>query len=258
MKKFLTLLLALVMALSIVGCGKTENQTDDKDTPNEGGDAAVTVMTHAEFDAAAVDSPVTVETYIQARQGWWEKDGVGVATFYTQADDGAYFLYNMPCTKEDYDAVLVEGTKIRVSGYKAEWSGEVEIIDATCEVLDGDTKTYEALDVTSLLGTDELIAHQNEKVSFKGMTVAASNDAGAPFLYNWDGSGSEGDDLYFNVTLNDTTYTFVVESYLCGPGTDVYESVKGLNVGDVVDMEGFLYWYNGANPHITSVVKAAA
>lgn len=258
MKKFLTLLLALVMALSIVGCGKTENQTDDKDTPDEGGDAAVTVMTHAEFDAAAVDSPVTVETYIQARQGWWEKDGVGVATFYTQADDGAYFLYNMPCAKEDYDAVLVEGTKIRVSGYKAEWSGEVEIIDATWEVLDGDTKTYEALDVTSLLGTDELIAHQNEKVSFKGMTVAASNDAGAPFLYNWDGSGSEGDDLYFNVTLNDTTYTFVVESYLCGSGTDVYEAVKGLNVGDVVDMEGFLYWYNGANPHITSVVKAAA
>lgn len=258
MKKFLTLLLALVMALSIVGCGKTEDQTDDKDTPDEGGDAAVTVMTHAEFDAAAVDSPVTVETYIQARQGWWEKDGVGVATFYTQADDGAYFLYNMPCSKEDYDSMLVEGAKIRVSGYKAEWSGEVEIIDATWEVLDGDTKTYEALDVTSLLGTDELIAHQNEKVSFKGMTVAASNDAGAPFLYNWDGSGSEGDDLYFNVTLNDTTYTFVVESYLCGPGTDVYEAVKGLNVGDVVDMEGFLYWYEGVNPHITSVVKAAA
>lgn len=258
MKKFLTLLLALVMALSIVGCGKTEDQTDDKDTPDEGGDAAVTVMTHAEFDAAAVDSPVTVETYIQARQGWWEKDGVGVATFYTQADDGAYFLYNMPCSKEDYDSMLVEGAKIRVSGYKAEWSGEVEIIDATWEVLDGDTKTYEALDVTSLLGSDELIAHQNEKVSFKGMTVAASNDAGAPFLYNWDGSGSEGDDLYFNVMLNDTIYTFVVESYLCGPGTDVYEAVKGLNVGDVVDMEGFLYWYNGANPHITSVVKAAA
>ena len=188
---------------------------------------------------------------------WWEKDGVGVATFYTQADDGAYFLYNMPCSKEDYDSMLVEGAKIRVSGYKAEWSGEVEIIDATCELLEG-TKVYDALDVTSLLGTDELIAHQNEKVSFKGMTVAASNDAGAPFLYNWDGSGSEGDDLYFNVSLNDKIYTFVVESYLCGPGTDVYEAVKALNVGDVVDMEGFLYWYEGVNPHITSVVKAAA
>ena len=254
MKKFLTLLLALVMALSIVGCGKTEDQTDDKDTPDEGGDAAVTVMTHAEFDAAAVDSPVTVETYIQARQGWWEKDGVGVATFYTQADDGAYFLYNMPCSKEDYDSVLVEGAKIRVSGYKAEWSGEGEIIDATCELLEG-SKVYEALDVTSLLGTDELIAHQNEKVSFKGMTVAASNDAGAPFLYNWDGSGAAGNnnDLYFNVSDGTNTYTFTVESYLCGEGTDVYTTVTNLKVGDVIDVEGFLYWYNGAQPHVTSV-----
>ena len=257
MKKFLTLLLALVMALSIVGCGKTEDQTDDKDTPDEGGDAAVTVMTHAEFDAAAVDSPVTVETYIQARQGWWEKDGVGVATFYTQADDGAYFLYNMPCSKEDYDSMLVEGAKIRVSGYKAEWSGEVEIIDATCELLEG-TKVYDALDVTSLLGSDELIQHQNEKVAFKGMTVAASNDAGAPFLYNWDGSGSEGDDLYFNVSSNGETYTFLVESYLCDKDSDVYKAVKNLQIGDTIDAEGFLYWYEGVNPHITSVVKAAA
>lgn len=97
MKKFLTLLLALVMALSIVGCGKTNtDEPQTPDTPDDGADAAVTVMTHAEVDAAAVDSAVTVETYIQARQGWWEKDGVGVATFYTQADDGAYFLYNMP------------------------------------------------------------------------------------------------------------------------------------------------------------------
>ena len=258
MKKFLTLLLALVMALSLAACGdKTPAEPDTPDTPDDCDDAVVTVMTHAEFDAAAVDSPVTVETYIQARQGWWEKDGVGVATFYTQADDGAYFLYNMPCSKEDYDSLLVDGAKLRVSGYKAEWSGEVEIIDASYEVLEG-SKVYEALDVTSLLGTDELIAHQNEKVSFKGMTVAASNDAGAPFLYNWDGSGSEGDDLYFNVMLDDSIYTFVVESYLCGPGSDVYEAVKALNVGDVVDMEGFLYWYEGVNPHITSVVKAAA
>lgn len=57
MKKILTLLLALVMALSIVGCGKTNTEPDTPDTPDDGGDAAVTVMTHAEFDAAAVDSP---------------------------------------------------------------------------------------------------------------------------------------------------------------------------------------------------------
>ena len=28
---------------------------------------------------------------------------------------------------------------------------------------------------------------------------------------------------------------------------------KALKKGDVVDMEGFLYWYEGVNPHITAV-----
>lgn len=208
-------------------------------------------MTYAEYVAADVDSEVVVETYVQAKQGWWENEGVGVATFYTQDKDGAYFLYNMPCSKEDYDK-LTEGTKIKVTGYKSEWAGEVEIIDATYEIEDG-SYVAEAADMTSLLGTDDLIKHQNERVAFKGMTVEAANDNGDAFMYNWDGSGSEGDDLYFNVSYNGTTYTFTVESYLCGPDTDVYQAVKALEVGQTVDMEGFLYWYEGVNPHITSV-----
>jgi len=32
--------------------------------------------------------------------------------------------------------------------------------------------------------------------------------------------------------------------------------VQGLNSGDKIDMEGFLYWYEGVNPHITSVTAA--
>ena len=65
-----------------------------------------------------------------------------------------------------------------------------------------------------------------------------------------------GNDLYFNVSLNGNTYTFTVESYLCDNTTDVYAAVKNLQVGDKIDMEGFLYWYNGVNPHITSVTAA--
>ena len=90
------------------------------------------------------------------------------------------------------------------------------------------------------------------------MTVEAAgqNDDGedVAFLYNWDGSGQEGDDLYFNVSVNGETYSFTVESSLCGPDTDVYKAVKDLKIGDVVDLEGFLYWYNDPNPHITAVV----
>lgn len=245
MKKILGILLALCMMLAVVGCGSDAPAADVK---GEG------VMTYAEYTAAAVDAPVVIETYVQAKQSWWDNK----ATLYTQDKDGAYFIYNMACSEEDY-AKLTPGTKIKVTGYKAEWSGEIEIAEgATFEIEDG-SYTATALDVTALLGTDDLIKHQNEFVSFKGMTVESIADADgneAAFLYNWDGSGEDGSDLYFNVSYNGATYQFTVESYLCDNTTAVYSAVKNLKVGDKIDMEGFLYWYNGVNPHITSVAAA--
>ena len=163
----------------------------------------------------------------------------------------------MACSAEDYEKLTV-GTKIRVTGYKAEWAGEVEIIDATFEIIEGNY-VAEAEDVTALLASDELINHQNKFVAFKGMTVEASKDANGndvAFLYNWDGSGQDGNDLYFNASVDGNTYTFTVESYLCDNTTDVYAAVKELKIGDTIDMEGFLYWYEGVNPHITSVTVA--
>ena len=245
MKKFVTLLLALVMLFSFAGCQEKEPEFDPA-VKGEG------VMTYAEYDAAAMDSEVVIETYVQAKQGWWEKDGVGVATFYTQDTVGAYFLYNMPCSKEDYDKMTV-GTKLKVKGYKSTWDGIVEIMDATYTILEG-TYVAEPMDATALLESADLIKHMNKAVAFKGLTVVAANDAGDAFMYKWDGSGAEGDDLYFNASLNDKTYTFCVESYLCGKDTAVYKAVQNLKVGDKIDMQGFLYWYlENAQPHITSV-----
>ena len=131
-------------------------------------------------------------------------------------------------------------------------------MDGTFEfVEDGDEYIAEPTDVTELLGTDELINHQNEFVSFTGLTVeAAGQDADGndvAFLYNWDGSGTEGDDLYFNASYNGETYTFTIESYLCDSTTEVYADVKALEIGQTIDMQGFLYWYEGVNPHITMV-----
>lgn len=281
MKKSLLVTLALSLVLVAAGCSNTtENTTEevatevedateaveedaveaedtaeaDTEADAETADAVATegVMSYADYVAADVDTEVCVETYVQAKQAWWEDNGVGQATFYTQNQDGAFFIYNMPCSQEDYDK-LVPGTKIKVTGFKSEWSGEVEIVDATYEIEDTDTFVADAKDVTDLLGKDELIDYQNQFVSFKGMTVEAANDAGDAFLYKWDGSGTEGDDLYFNVSLDGNTYSFTVESYLCDKDSDVYKAVQNLKVGDVVDMEGFLYWYEGVNPHITSV-----
>lgn len=254
-KNYLALMAAAVLSLAVAlsGCGKTENPTSDgngtdtttgtevNDEKSEG------VMTYAEYIAAELDTPVVVETYVQAKQAWWEDK----ATIYTQDKDGAYFIYEMACSEEDYEKLTV-GTKIRVTGFKGEWSGEIEIMDATFEIIDGNF-VAEPLDVTDILDVeDELIAHQNELVSFTGMIIEDAGN-GKAFMYNWDNSGTDGDDLYFNASANGKTYSFVVESYLCDNTTDVYAAVKNLQIGDVVSMEGFLYWYNGANPHITSI-----
>lgn len=265
MKKLTVLLLTCALTLGMAGCGGSEGSKEDSnasdsttasDTADDAANAededvkSEGVMTYEEYAAADVDSEVVVETYVQAKQAWWEDK----ATLYTQDKDGAYFIYELPCSEEDYEK-LTPGTKIKVTGYKAEWSGEFEIIDATYEIEEGNY-IAEAEDVTSLLGKDELIDKQNMFVSFKGMTVEAAdpdNAGDAAYLYSWDGSGQDGDDLYFNVSLDGQTYTFVVESYLCDNTTDVYKAVKELKVGDTVDMEGFLYWYEGVNPHITSI-----
>ena len=233
MKKFFALILAVVMMLSVAAFA-------------EEADTTATVMTHEEFVAAELESEVTVETYVQDKQSWWDNK----ATFYCQSEDGAYFIYEMPCTEEEYEQ-LAAGTKIRVTGYKAEWSGEVEITDATFEILEADPYIAEATDVTELLGTDELINHQNEKVAFTGLTVEAYDESGAAFAYKND--AEKTDDLYFKASYNGQTYDFCVEFYLRGQDTDVYKAVEALNVGDTIDVEGFLYWYEGANPHVTSV-----
>ena len=270
MKKFIVLLLTGVLTFSFAACGgntetpaqevSTENEaevseestevseesTEASESSEEAGET-VAVMSYADYIAAELDTEVVIETYVQAKQSWWDNK----ATLYTQDEDGAYFIYNMACSEEDY-AKLTPGTKIRVTGFKAEWAGEIELAEgATFEIIDGNF-VAEAKDVTDLLGTDELIQHQNEFVSFTDMTVEDSGN-GTAFMYNWDGSGEDGNDLYFKVSKNGETYTFTVESYLCGAGTDVYEGIKALNIGDTVDLEGFLYWYEGVNPHITAV-----
>lgn len=247
MKKYFAMMLAAVLTLSIVGCGeKDEEQSEnfsDEQSVDVSDEKSEGVMTYAEYVAAADDTEIVIETYVQDKQSWWQDK----ATIYTQDRDGAYFIYEMTCSEEDY-AKLTPGTKIRVTGYRTSWEGEIEVASgATFEILEG-SYIAEATDVTSLLGKDELIDHQNKFVSFKGMTVEDAGN-GTAFMYK----DEDGSDIYFKVSLDGVTYDFVVESYLRGAGTEVYEAVKGLNIGDVVDMEGFLYWYRGVNPHITSV-----
>ena len=251
MKKLLALLLVLAMMLALVACVKPDNnKPDDGNNSNQGTtetpeddngneeDPEIKVMTYEEYVAAELQSEVYVAAYVQAHQAWWDNK----VTVYAADLDGGYFIYEMACSEEDA-AKLTPGTKILVHGYKAEWAGEVEIVDATFEFVEGESYIAESIDVTEYLGTDDLADFQNQFVYFSGLTVVKVE-------YQ---NGSRGKDIYVTLSLDGAEYSFCVESYLTSPDSDLYKAVEALNAGDVVDIEGFLYWYNGANPHITNV-----
>lgn len=220
MKKLTALVLAVVFAISLTACG------DEKG------------MTYAEYTAAAVDSEVTVDVYVQATQSWWDNK----ITVYAADKDGGYFIYNMECSEED-SKKLTPGTKIQVKGHKGEWAGEVEVVDGTFTLLSGKSFIAEAKDVTDKLGTDEIANFQNQLVSFKDMTVESVS-------YKND---QPGDDIYVTLSKDGNNYDFCLEYYLNGSDEEFYNLVGGLTAGQTVDVEGYLYWYEGLNPHITKV-----
>ena len=61
------------------------------------------------------------------------------------------------------------------------------------------------------------------------------------------------DEPNFKVKVGELEVAPVVEFYLRGQDTDVYKAVENLKVGDEVVLDGYLYWYEGANPHIIGV-----
>jgi len=235
MKKILSLVLAIAMLLCVAVA-----------------EEAAAPMTYEEFLAAELDSPVTVKTYIQLIA---YNAAYGTASMFLGDEEGAYFVYRMACD-EALAAELYEGAPVIVSGEKTEWSGEVEIIDATIELLDEEGALFESENINEVLGTEDIDLYKNALVTVSDVTVVAYNEAGDAFSYNWDGSGAAGSnsDLYFNVQLGDTVYSMTVESDECAEGTDVYTAVTSLKVGDVIDVTGFLYWYNGAQIHVNEVI----
>ena len=230
MRKLFGFLFALVAVLSLASCGgKVEG-----------------ALTYDEYVAAENGVEVTIAGYVQGKQGWWEDNGVGKATVYLQDNDGGYFLYELTCTEEQYNNDLAIGNHIKVTGIKGEWAGMVEIMcqeagaEATYEVLKGN-KVFKAVKAESL-DNEALIKLSCQKVAFKNLEVVKV-----------DLPQSEGKDIYFDVTDGTNTLTFAIESYLTGKNTDVYQTVWGLKAGDKINCEGFMYVYNKAQLHTTSV-----
>lgn len=234
MKKVLAFLLVAMMALACISFAAAEETA---------------VMSYADFAAAEVDTAVSVVAYVQAAA---YNAAYGNVSLFLADADGAYYVYRAACDDE-LAAKLDVGVQVKVEGFKGEWSGEVEIVDATVTVIDEDFGLLtEGVDITAELGTDALIEKINQRVIVSGAEIVAYNDAGDAFSYGWDGSGQAGanSDLYFNVKVGDAVYSMTVESDEVPEGNVYYTDVTNLKVGDKVDLEGFLYWYEGAQIHV--------
>lgn len=241
MKKIAALLLVFVMIFAFASCNKDKGGDETPKNEFDPAKKSEGVMTYDEYAAAALDAEVVIEGYVQAKQSWWNDK----ATIYLQDPNGGYYVYEMICTEEQYNKLTV-GTKIKVTGYKTEYHGEIEVdAGSTFEIVTDGTWVATPTDLTSLLGNEaELLKKQNILASFKGMTVKSVSYKG----------GEPGDDIYLTLTYNGADYNFCVERYLTAPDTAVYQTVGTLKAGDVIDVEGFLYWYDGINTHITNVV----
>lgn len=252
MKKLFTVLLSVLMVMGLVACSSKSDDATATATPeasattetSEPTELPTAKDTYETFMAADVDKEVEVLMYVQAHQGWWEDNGQGVMTLYGMDDNGGYFVYNAKMDEATADTIG-EGTLVKVTGVKAEWSGEVEILDATVEVYaDQEPVVYPAQDVSDLMGdSDKLSAYMNQKVAINGLDVVKVET-----------KDSEYDpDLYITCMQGDVEVNLCVENYLTGPDSEIYKTAGALVEGDVIDVEGFLYWYEGANPHVTSI-----
>ena len=227
----------------------TVSEESDQTSENSGHADDPAVMSYPAFLAAEEDSPVTVEAYVQAKEALRD----GSCGLYLQNEEGGFYLSRVHCSQEEYDSLEI-GRKIRVNGYKSHWNDALEISDAAFRTLDG-SWIAEAKDVTSLIGTEELIQHQNEKVCFHGMTVEAMPDGVSVWYSGWDNTEPEGEDSerWFRASFDGRVCDFTVKPSLCLDSDAVLQTLRQLQPGETVDLTGFLRFYNGALPRITEI-----
>ena len=231
MNKLMKSILAFSLAIVVCGCSSEKSSE---------------YMSYADFMKAENNDEVVIETYIQDKSKWCD----GMTTLYTQNNEGGYLISNYACSEEVYNT-FVEGQKIKVTGTKSQGEYKVEIVNAVIELEEGN-QIFKAKDFTDLITSEDLIQYQNQKAIFTDLIVDESGIV-QPYTYNWDDSGTDGDDLYFMGLKDKYLYQLIVESTLCDENSDVYQVVKSLNIGDTIDIECYLIWDDYFNPYVTSI-----
>ena len=223
------------------------------------------VMSYKNFMASESGDSVVIEGYIADRQSWWSNK----ATMYLVGDNQGegYFIYEMAMTEEEYNTKYTIGTKLRVYGLKTIYAGEHEIMGDNIDynltsVVEDAKMPNHVVDVTYSVATEDLEdlnnAYFTATLKIKEYPAQAENSettvsANKAYAYKGD---EPTDDLYFVLEdANGNELSCCVEYYL----VDYYDTLKQVitssefTIGKLVKVTGYMYWWNGANPHITSI-----
>ncbi|UKI49705.1 MAG: hypothetical protein L6U99_13990 [Clostridium sp.] len=240
-KKFLVGATALAALFTVAGCKNSSKEIVSL-TMEQLGQAHL----HTAFEKAPTNQVTDVMGYVAAKQSWWD----GKATIYLLDDNSeGYFVYNLSCTKEQYDTDLAIGNKVSVTGVKGEWSGEMEILgqdgDGATYTVDSTTKKTDFKPIELTLD-DDAKEFNNAYFTIKDVTLTST-----PTFQKDNNTG----DIYFTVKdANGKTMDCCVESYLTAEDTDFYKSVASLEAGAKLNITGYMYMYNNAaNPHIVDI-----
>ena len=202
-------------------------------------------------------TPIVLTAYIQ----YFEYDGKTVDIF-MQDEDGGYFTYGLTVTEDEYNAfnnhlykeITILGEKDKVNGF-FELSSISEWYFSNPK---GD-REFRATpyDITSIVTDyDAMSTHQGELITLDCTVELCRDEENNPcaFLYKYNGTGRAGDDLYIHITEK-SGIELVVETDVFKDGSELYEYVENnLQVGDKITVVGYLWWYNGPQPHIISLV----
>lgn len=224
----------------------------------------IEVMDYENFMAAEAGDFVAIEGYVSAKQSWWADK----ATMYLAGENAGegYFIYEMTMTEAEYNNDYKIGAKVRIYGAKTIYAGEHEIMGKDINYDLSTVETAKAsnhiVDITSSVKADDIEKYQNSKFTatlkvkqYPAQAEGSNTTVAANGAYAYKGS-EPTDDLYFIlVDAAGNELSCCVEKYLTSAYATVKEALMSADftVGELVEVEGYLYWWEGANPHITSI-----
>ena len=242
MKKILFGLFSLLLIFGLFSCSLSFEEVEEE-ISDEG------YMTYAEFKAAEVGAEVKIAGYIQYAEDWWDNK----QTIYVIDKEGnGYFLYEVPVSELE-SAFVIVGSKVHVTGKKAEWKDQVEVVDITdLQIYGNDNYTHTPVDVTATL------TNANAKADFANQLVKiratlgnrGTEEAPLPYTIEWDNSADYGNkDIYINFSTALDNFTIIGRRYFGGTGEgSIYKTLSQLtanDIGQTFTITFFVYMYDG-------------